>query len=77
MSCDKNVVVQVADELTVTISLEEYRELVDKAVRLDAITDSIRQRVDEGKDYSKINDDLVLILTGTLNYEKKPEANDE
>jgi hypothetical protein len=68
---------KVADELTVTISLEEYRELVDKAVRLDAITDSIRQRVDEGKDYSKINDDLVLILTGTLNYEKKPEANDE
>ena len=46
---DDNVLVQVTDELTVTITIKEYRELMEKAVRLDAIADSIRQRVDEDK----------------------------
>ncbi len=72
---DENVMIQVTDELTVTITLKEYRELMEKALRLEAIADSIRQRVDEDK-YSKVNDDIVLIMTGTLNYEKKPEESE-
>ena len=70
---DDNVLVQVTDELTVTITIKEYRELLEKAVRLDAIADSIRQRVD-GDKYSKVDDDIVLMMTGTLNYHKEPES---
>lgn len=66
------VVLQVTDELTVSIPLSEYRQLIEKAVRLDAIADSIRQRVD-GDKYSAIDDDIVLMLTGTLNYHKPAE----
>lgn len=69
---DDNVMIQVTDELTVTITLKEYRELMEKAIRLEAIADSIRHRVDEDK-YSKVDDDIVLLMTGTMNY-KKPET---
>ncbi len=69
---DENVMIQVTDELMVTITVKEYRELMEKAIRLEAIADSIRQRVDEDK-YSKVDDDIVLLMTGTLNYEKKQE----
>ena len=72
---DDNAMIQVTDELTVTITLKEYRELMEKAIRLEAIADSIRQRVDEDK-YSKVDDDIVLLMTGTLNYEKKPEESE-
>ncbi|MBR3020451.1 MAG: hypothetical protein IKH57_25870 [Clostridia bacterium] len=72
---DENVMIQVTDELTVTITVKEYRELMEKAIRLEAIADSIRQRVDEDK-YSKVDDDVVLLMTGTLNYEKKPEESE-
>lgn len=72
---DDNVMIQVTDELTVTITLKEYRELMEKAIRLEAIADSIQQRVDEDK-YSKVDDDIVLLMTGTLNYEKKPEESE-
>lgn len=77
-----SVLVQVTDELTVTITMKEYRELLEKAVRLDAIADSVRQRVDEDK-YSAVDDDIVLMMTGTLNYKKtveqteNPEEKDE
>ena len=69
---DDQVLVQVTDEMTVTITIKEYRELLEKAVRLDAIADSVRQRVDEDK-YNKVDDDIVLMMTGTLNYHKAPE----
>ena len=79
---DDNVLIQVTDELTITITQKEYRELLEKAVRLDTIADSIRQRVDHGH-YSKVDDDIVLLMTGTFNYRKpeeqteKPEEKDE
>ena len=80
---DENVLVQMTDELKVTITLKEYREMVEKAARLDAIADSIRQCVNEGKDkYGRVNDDIVLMMTGTYNYHKpvqpeNPEEKDE
>ena len=69
---DDQVLVQVTDELTVTITLKEYRELLEKSIRLDTIADSIRQKVNAGASslYSKIDDELVLMLTGTLDYQK-------
>lgn len=65
----------------VCITVNDYRELVEKAVRLDAITESIKQRVDQ-EHYSKVDDDIVLMMTGMLNYKKpeqpeKPEGKDE
>ena len=72
----EKVVLQITDQSTVTITMEEFRELVGKAARLDAITDSIRQRVDEDK-YSKVNDDVVLLMTGMLNYQKPEPATTE
>ena len=72
----EKAILQITDQSTVTITLEEFRELVGKAARFDAIADSVRQMVDEGK-YSKINDDVVLLMTGTLNYKKPEPANTE
>jgi hypothetical protein len=72
----EKVVLQITDQNTVTITLEEFRGLVGKAARFDAITDSVKQMVDEGK-YSKVNDDVVLLMTGTLNYQKPEPATTE
>ena len=72
----EKVILQITDQSTVTITMEEFRELVGKAARLDAITDSIRQSVDEDK-YSKVNDDVVLLMTGMLNYQKPEPATTE
>ena len=63
---------------TITIPTEEYRELTDKAARLDAITDGIRQKVDAGSEgYARVDDDLVLLLTGTFNYKRPAEQPEE
>ncbi len=75
MDNKKKVVLQITDQSTVTVTLKEFRELVDKAARLDAIADSIRQNIDE-KCYCKVTDDIVLLLTGTLGY-KKPEPTEK
>ena len=72
VKADDNVLIQVTDELTVTITVKEYRELMEKAVRLDAIAGSIRQRVNNSA-YSKVDDDTVLLLTGTYDYKKPKE----
>ena len=59
---------------TITIPTEEYRELTDKAARLDAITDGIRQKVDAGcEGYARVDDAVVLLLTGTYSYKGPAE----
>ena len=62
----------------VCITVDEFRKLVEKSVRLDAITESIKQRVDQ-EHYSAVDDDIVLLITGTMNYKKpeNPEEKDE
>ena len=79
MGGKEQVQVQIVDECFVTIPVSDYRELVEKAVRLDVIADSIRQRVDEGSVYSVVDNDLVLMLTSTMNYKlpKDTEGQDE
>ena len=66
--CEKNekVLVQMTDDLTVTITMKDYEALMSKAVRFDAITESIHQSIAEGNTrYGVVDDDLVLLLTGT------------
>lgn len=75
------VVLQVMDPGTVIIPLTEYRELTGKAARLDAIAESIRDNARSGRsEYNRVNDEVVLLLTGTKNYKRAPadsEATDE
>lgn len=76
MDGKEKVLLQITDQSTVTITLEEFRELVSKSARLDAIADSVRQNVNAEK-YSKVNDDIVLLMTGTQNYQKPEPVNKE
>lgn len=65
------------DNGTVTISIDLFSELVRKAACLDAIAESVRQKVDADA-YSKVDDDVVLLLTGTMGYKKsEPEKTPE
>ena len=68
------VIVQVVDESFVTVRLDEFYKLVSKAARLDAIADSIRNNVDAGKTYGRVDDDIVLLMTGTANYQPEKAA---
>ncbi len=74
MRCDMSTIV-CETEPTVRIPVKEYKELLDKAARLDAISESIRQKVNEGEtsSYSKVDVSVVLLLTGTYDYKKPVE----
>ena len=71
MEGKEQIQLQVVDENFVTIRITEFRELVEKAARLDAITESIKQNIDSGATYSHVNDNLVKLLTGTYAYAPK------
>lgn len=75
MEGKEQVQIQVVDENFVTINISEFWKLVDKAARLDAITESIKQSIDAGNaNYDHVNDKLVKLLTGTYSYNpQKPE----
>lgn len=62
----------------ILIDEKEYRELCQKAAALDILTADIKAKIDYGcSDYSIINDDLVLAVTGMGAYKrlKQFEAN--
>ena len=79
MEGKEQVQIQVVDENFVTINISEFWSLVDKAARLDAITESIKQSIDAGNaSYEHVNDKLIMLLTGTYSYKpNKPEGKDE
>lgn len=66
------VILRVTDKNTVTIPIEEYRELINKADRLEIIAESIRTNVNSGKAWA-VDDDIVRLMTGTANYTKPKE----
>lgn len=71
------VQLQIVDENFVTINVSEFWNLVDKAARLDAITESIKQSIDAGNaSYEHVNDKLIMLLTGTYSY-KPPKQEDK
>ena len=71
-----DVNLQIIDQNTVTITKDAYGELVGKAARLDAITDSIKQSIDaRNASYEHVNDKLIMLLTGTYAY--KPQNSEE
>ena len=72
---EEKITLCVRDESTVTIRTDEYRELLGKAVKLDTIAETIRTRIDEeDSEYSLVNDELVMLLTGTRDYLARKKA---
>ena len=59
-------------EYTVCIPVSKYSELLIKANALDTLASDIRHNINNGEaSYDVVNDNLVLILTGTKSYVKK------
>lgn len=68
-SADANITLSVQEPGIVTISLEEYRALVQKGAMLDMIAQSIRQNIDDHfSSYSAVDANLVRWATGTAGY---------
>ena len=55
---------------TVIIPLEEYKKLLRREACYLLIQKSIIHNIDNGKAYP-VDDEKVMLLTGTLDYEKK------
>lgn len=68
----------LADVGLVTIDADHYEELVSKAAALDIIAADIKANIDSKKSYSRVNDSLVMAVTGMNTYAvKKGEDPDE
>lgn len=67
---DDSKVLNCCDTLeTVNISLDEYKKLLEDSVRLKIITQSIKDRVDEGRAcVNTVDPYLVRIITNTMYY---------
>ncbi|MBR6861217.1 MAG: hypothetical protein IKM73_07850 [Acidaminococcaceae bacterium] len=70
-----NIVARITDEATVTLSTDEYRDLMDKATRFDIIFSDVKSSIDGFcENYNRVNDTLVLHALGLANYKpQKPE----
>ena len=62
----------------VTLPVDHYEMLVSKAAALDIIAADIKANIDAKKSYSRVNDSLVMAVTGMNAYlVKKGEDPDE
>jgi hypothetical protein len=62
----------------VTVPVDHYEMLVSKAAALDIIAADIKANIDRKKSYSRVNDSLVMAVTGMNTYAvKKGEDPDE
>ena len=62
----------------VTLPVDHYEMLVSKAAALDIIAADIKANIDATKSYSRVNDSLVMAVTGMNTYAvKKGEDPDE
>lgn len=52
----------------VTLPVDHYEELVSKAAALDIIAADIKANIDAKKSYSRVNDSLVMAVTGMNTY---------
>ena len=75
---DEDVGSEYVKEPTVTLPASLFFELSSKALALDIITEDIRANIDAKKSYSRVNDSLVMAVTGMNAYlVKKGEDPDE
>ncbi len=73
-----NIVARITEEATVTLTTEEYRDLMDKATRFDIIYSDVKSSIDNGnKSYDRVNDSLVLHAIGLANYNPTKPEEDE
>jgi len=62
----------------VTLPVDHYEMLVSKAAALDIIAADIKANIDSKKSYSRVNDSIVMAVTGMNAYAvKKGEDPDE
>lgn len=67
---EEKLSIEITADEVITIQKSEYDELRRKANVLDILEADIRMKSDEGKeDYSLVDDDLVLLLTGMKAYQ--------
>ena len=75
---DEDVEREYVKEPTVTLPASLFFELSSKALALDIITEDIKANIDAKKSYSRVNDSLVMAVTGMNTYlVKKGEDPDE
>lgn len=75
---DEDVGSEYVNEPTVTLPASLFFELSSKALALDIITEDIKANIDAKKSYSRVNDSLVMAVTGMNAYlVKKGEDPDE
>lgn len=60
------------------VTLDAYNKLVEKAAALDILINDIKSKIDDGaSDFSLVDDNLVLIVTGMKAYQRSIQKNDE
>lgn len=67
---EEKLSIEITADEVIAIQKSEYDELRRKANVLDILEADIRMKSDEGEeDYSLVDDDLVLLLTGMKAYQ--------
>ena len=65
---DEDVGGEYVNEPTVTLPASLFFELSSKATALDIIAADIKANIDAKKSYSRVNDSLVMAVTGMNAY---------
>ncbi len=65
----------MSNNAMIPIRFTRYEELMNKAVRLDALTDMIKAEIDKGNKYP-IKDEVVLSFLGLSGYKSAKENDD-
>lgn len=66
------------EAMYINVELEHYEELVAKAKAFDIITEDIKNKIDIGfSDYSLVDENIVLVVTGMKAYKRIKNQNQE
>lgn len=65
----------MSDKAMVPVRFTKYEELMNKAVRLDTLTDIIKAEIDKGNKYP-VKDEIVLSFLGLSEYKSAKENED-
>lgn len=77
MQNNEEISVKIEAEKVVCIDKYEYDELLQKAHSIDIIKADICMSIEEGKKFSYVDEDLVMLVTGMkayLNMKNRKEA---
>ncbi len=65
----------MSNKAMVPVRFTKYEELMNKAVRLDTLTDIIKAEIDKGNKYP-VKDEIVLSFLGLSEYKSAKENSD-